>query len=198
MPKKKNHYIDNKKFYADIVEYKNRCREAEANGKPKPEIPLSCSKAIIDIATNVCKHPRFFNYSYKDEMISDAIFDCIKGFEVFDETRFKNPHAFFTQCCWNANRQRIKNERKQQYVKYKSFETDVILSSNANLIEFDSPLEQKSMYDNIAEYIENYERSEKERKIKRATKAREKREQSKLETYMETDDENTSDPEAEE
>ena len=35
---KKNHYIDNKEFYAAIIEYKKKVREAEALGESIPPV----------------------------------------------------------------------------------------------------------------------------------------------------------------
>ena len=36
MAKKKTHYLDNEKFFNEIVEYKKKCKIAEKEGKEKP------------------------------------------------------------------------------------------------------------------------------------------------------------------
>ena len=64
MAKKKNHYVDNEKFLAEIKEYKIKCKDAEAAGKEKPRVSEYIGKCIYLIAENLAHKPRFMNYSY--------------------------------------------------------------------------------------------------------------------------------------
>lgn len=115
----KNHYINNKKMYEAIKQYKEECRLAEEKGLPKPQIPNYLGDCIFMIAKKLSNSPNFFNYSYKDEMISDGYMNCIAYFDNFDPERFTNPFGYFTKIVYNAFRNRIKLEKKQQYFKYK-------------------------------------------------------------------------------
>lgn len=172
-----NHYVDNKKLYECIVEYKRKVKEAELNGKDKPSIPDYAGQAIYLIAENVTKrYHKFARYSYNDEMASDGIMNCIKYFDNFDETRFDNPHTYFTTICIQASIQRIKDEQKAQYVKYKSFVDEMVNPADPDVIFHENHgIITEEVYDNISEYIDDYERKQEENRIKRKQKLEEKR-----------------------
>jgi len=74
------------------------------------------------IATNVSMKPNFISYTFRDEMIGDAIENCCQYFDNFDPKRSKNPFAYFTQITWYAFLRRIHKEKKQLYAKYKAHE----------------------------------------------------------------------------
>lgn len=187
--KSPNQYVDNKKFLQVIKDYKLACRKADSEGRERPSIPDYAGECILKIATNLKNHRRFIMYSYKDEMASDAIVNCILYFDRFDENRFSNPHAYYTMVCWQAFIHRINGERKERYVLYKSFEREMIMSGDSERIRSESEgLLTEEMYDNIASYIEDFEKSEKEKKQKRTDKLREKKVKDSLELFF-VDDE---------
>lgn len=184
--KKKHNYVDNKKFYECIVNYKAKLKEARAAGKIDPQIPDYAGECIMKIAENLARHYRFSGYSFKDEMILEGIETCIKYFDRFDETKYNNPHTYFTTICWQANIQRINIERKNRYILYKSFEREIVHSENGErFLQENSDIIPEGMYDNIGEYIEVYEKQEEEKKQKRAEKLREKRVKDSLELFFE-------------
>lgn len=124
--KKPEHYVNNKEFYAAMVEYKIACRKAEAAGEIQPRIPNFIGMCIYKIATRLSNRPNFINYSYKDEMISDGIETSIVNIRSFDPDKYDNPFAYFTQIIFNAFIHRIQKEKKQQYIKYKSLEQAIL------------------------------------------------------------------------
>lgn len=190
--KPSKHYVDNKRFLACIIEYKQKLKNAREAGKPDPIIPDYAGECILKIAENLAnRHYSFSRYSYRDEMISDGIENCIKYFDRFDETKYSNPHTYFTTICWQANVQRINEEKKNKYIMYKSFEREMIHSSNSErFMQENSGLIDPEMYDNIAEYIESYEKKEAEKKEKRASKIKEKKVKDSLELFFGGDNEN--------
>ena len=117
-----NHYVDNKQMFECIVEYKAQCIVAKRKKVDKPPIPEYIGKCIIMISQRLSLKPNFINYSFRDEMISDGIENCISYFDNFDPARSTNPFAYFTQIIYYAFLRRILKERKQQYIKHKSFE----------------------------------------------------------------------------
>jgi hypothetical protein len=185
--KVKKNYVDNKKLYAAIVEYKEKVRLAEANGDIKPRISEYIGNCIRLIAENVAKrYYKFARYSYVDEMVGDAIINCIKYFDNFDETKYSNPHAYFTQICYQANVQRIKIEKRGQYIKYKTLEEEFILNGDPDIIFHEKTgLLQKEIYDNMSTYIENFERSEEEKKLERKKKVNDKKMKDSLDRFLE-------------
>ena len=115
--KKKVHYVDNKKFLAAIVERKVLLKEAEDEDDPKPQISNYLGECILKIANHLSYRPNFINYTYKEEMISDGIENCLQYIDNFDPEKSKNPFAYFTQIIYYAFIRRIAKEKKQQKIK---------------------------------------------------------------------------------
>jgi hypothetical protein len=121
MPKQ-NHYIDNKKFLAELVAHKKMVKKALKEAKPKPGVSNYIGQCFMDIANNLAKKPNFTNYTYKEEMVSDAIENCIMYATNFDPKKSQNPFAFFTQIIYYAFLRRIQKEKKQLFIKMRAFE----------------------------------------------------------------------------
>ena len=164
---KQKHYINNQDFLAALVEYKTKCVEAEAANKPKPTIPNYIGECWMKIAEGLSHKPNFINYTYRDEMVSDGIENCLMYFANFDPTKSSNPVAYFTQIIYFAFLRRIQKEKKQLYVKYKATEMYGILDEFEMLEGEDGSTRQFELYDNIAEFIGTYEDA---RKAKKAEK----------------------------
>lgn len=183
--KKKNHYVDNEKFLAEIKVYKQKCKDALLEGKEKPRISEYIGKCIYLIAENLSHKPRFMNYSFRDELVSDAIENCFLYFDNFDADKYSNPFAYFTQIIYYAFHRRIAKEEKNRYIIYKKFQESVLDTSDASLMvdADDNHIVSTTMYDNLNEFIKKFEVREAEKKEKR----KEKKEG--LEKFVENDDE---------
>lgn len=160
----KNHYINNSDFLAALVEYKKLSEESKLKNSPKPKIPDYIGECFLKLANNLSKKPNFCMYTYRDEMVSDAIENCIMYFENFDPDKSSNPFAYFTTVCWWAFVRRIDKEKKQQYVKYKAAENFGTLDEEELLELGDGTINQIQIYDNLYEFIEKYEIAVKEKK----------------------------------
>jgi hypothetical protein len=157
----KNHYIDNKLFFTEMVNYKKAVRKAKRLKEAKPKLPEYVGKCFMMIAENLSHKPNFLSYTFRDEMISDAIENCVMYADNFDPTKSKNPFAYFTQIVYYAFLRRIKREKQHLYIKYKSTEIVGVLDEYDQLESDDGHNRQFEMYDNIAEFIENFEKSQK-------------------------------------
>ena len=111
--KKKNNFIDNKEMYAAFVDYKAKVDEAKKNGEPKPQIPRYIAKCFLDIAEHLSMRPNFSNYMYRQDMVMDAVENCVVYCTNFDPEKSKNPFSYFTQVCWYAFIRRIGKEKRQ-------------------------------------------------------------------------------------
>ncbi len=120
------HYVNNKDFLQAIIERKELLAEAEAADEPKPQISKYLGSCILKIANHLSYRPNFINYTYREEMISDGIENCLQYIDKFDPEKSKNPFAYFTQIIYFAFIRRITKEKKQQSIKEKIFkELDV-------------------------------------------------------------------------
>jgi DNA-directed RNA polymerase specialized sigma24 family protein len=124
--KQQNHYVDNKKLFALMKQYRHDVGQAEAADDDKPMVPEYVGKCILMIANRLSMKPQFVNYSYREEMISDGIENCISYIDNFDPEKSENPFAYFTQIIYFAFLRRIAKEKKQMYVKHKMVEQSAV------------------------------------------------------------------------
>ena len=101
-----------------MVKFKSECEEAD-NVWERATFPEYIVNCILKIANGLSNRPNFINYTYKDEMISDGIENCLQYIYNFDPTKSKNPFAYFTQIIYYAFIRRIQKEKKQQHIKHK-------------------------------------------------------------------------------
>ena len=122
MRRPRKHYVNNKDLYEAMIKYKNSIEEAESEGRTPPRIPNYIGECFMMICNRLSTKPNFINYSYRDDMIADAIENCVAAAHRFDPAKSSNPFAYFTQIAWNAFIRKITKEKKQSYIKHKNFE----------------------------------------------------------------------------
>ena len=115
----KAHYVNNADFYEAIKEYHEKVQAAKEAGEEKPRVTNYLGDCILKIATHLSYKPNFINYSYREEMISDGLENCLQYFTNFDPNKSKNPFAYFTQIIYYAFLRRIAKEKKQTFIKNK-------------------------------------------------------------------------------
>ena len=96
--------------------------EAAAAGKIQPQVPNYIGDCFIKISTHLSYKSNFINYTFKDDMISDGIENCLTAVAKFDPSKSSNPFAYYTQIVYFAFIRRIQKEKKQQATKYKIIE----------------------------------------------------------------------------
>jgi hypothetical protein len=183
------HYVNNKEFLKAFIVYNAAYKEAKEQGKEPPKIPDYIGECFIKIAEKFSNHKSFIGYPYKDEMISDAIENCVQYAYDFDPNRGTNPFAYFTTVVWHAFVRRINKENKNKYIIYKSHQMKSFLfeselsensglssssmykgSSSASDLSVDGMASGKDLYDNITSFIDDYERKLREKKTKKKPK----------------------------
>ena len=117
--KKKEHYVNNKEFLAAMVEYKKLVTEAEDAGEEKPPVTNYIGECFLKIANHLSYRPNFINYTFRDDMISDGIENCLQYLDNFNPEKSNNPFAYFTQIIYYAFIRRIQKEKKQTKIKEK-------------------------------------------------------------------------------
>ena len=163
----KKHYVNNADFLTALTEYRSKCDVAKTEGKEDPRIPDYIGECFLKIAEHLSRKPNFVSYSFRDEMIADGIENCLMYFRNFDPAKSKNPFAYFTQIIYFAFLRRIMKENKQLYVKYKATQQFGIFDSGEMYEDAEGNMKQFELYDNISEFIENFEESrEKKKKVK--------------------------------
>lgn len=118
------HYVNNKEFSAAVVDYCKSVSEAKANKAILPIVPDYIAQCFLKIAEGLSHKSNFVRYTYREEMVMDAVENCLKAIENYNieaATRTGKPNAFayFTQITWYAFLRRIAKEKKQQDIKLK-------------------------------------------------------------------------------
>jgi len=118
------HYINNSEFSLAIVEYVKEVTIAKETEEKLPVVPDYIARSFLQIAENLSHKSNFIRYTYREEMVMDAVENCLKAIGNYNleaATRSGKPNAFayFTQITWYAFLRRIAKEKKQQDIKLK-------------------------------------------------------------------------------
>jgi hypothetical protein len=91
------------------------------------------AESIQQIAQRLSYAPNFINYTYKEEMIGDAIIKMIQALRAhkFDLSLGKNPFSYFTKIAFHAFCNRIKKEKKEMetILNYQESEIEKLISA---------------------------------------------------------------------
>jgi hypothetical protein len=106
-PKEKVHYVNSREFEEEIRAYYKSGLVTQKLGE-----------SLTKIAHGLSYAPNFINYSYKDDMIGDAV---VKMFSALRNKKFKldsgfSPFSYFTTIAFHAFINRIKKENKHHAV----------------------------------------------------------------------------------
>ena len=122
--KKSIHYVNNSDFSNAVVEYVERVEKARKEETKIPTVPDYVAQCFLRIAEGLSHKANFIRYTYREEMVMDAVENCLKAIgnynlEAATRTGKPNAFAYFTQITWYAFLRRITKEKKQQEIKLK-------------------------------------------------------------------------------
>lgn len=170
------HYVSNTDLLKALIDHRKALRVAKKEKVEPPILSEYVGTCFLKIAEHLSRKPNFMSYTFREDMISDAVENCIQYVNNFDPAKSKNPFAYFTQIIYFAFLRRISKEKKQLYVKYKATE-QLGLLQNSEVHDLDSlghgagrPFQ---VYENITDFIQTFEqgRKKKKRTKKASTKA---------------------------
>ena len=170
------HYVDNKVFLQAMKEWKEQCEEAEQTGEEKPRVSNYIGECFLKIATHLSYRPNFINYTYREEMISDGIENCLQYLDNFNPAKSNNPFAYFTQIIYYAFVRRIQKEKKQVTIKHK-----LIMDANYDDVSL-QPGDDSEFKNQFREFLQkNLKMEEQPQKVeKKKKKTRVRKSTSKL------------------
>ena len=119
---KKPHYVNNKEFLQAMKDWRNNVKKQKKQNKQPPPVTNYIGECFLKIANHLSYRPNFINYTYREEMISDGIENCLQYVHNFNPEKSDNPFAYFTQIIYYAFLRRIQKEKKQAHVKNKIIE----------------------------------------------------------------------------
>jgi hypothetical protein len=102
-PREKEHYVNGRDFEEEIRQYYKT-----------GFVTIKLGESINKIANGLSYAPNFINYSYKEDMVGDAI---VKMFSALKNQKFRldsgfSPFSYFTTIAFHAFINRIKKEKR--------------------------------------------------------------------------------------
>lgn len=160
MSKAPEHYVNNQEFFDALVAYRDVCVVAKQQGQSAPQIPEFIGECFLKIATHLSYKANFVNYTFREDMISDGVENCIVYMHNFDPDKSKNAFGYFTSVIFYAFVRRIQRERKHTYLRYKMIEQAVIhgdtqaTHAGGGQYHVDSAM---LSFDNVQEFIQRFD-----------------------------------------
>lgn len=117
-------------------------------GKFNPDlghITRTLSKMILMLADKFSKKSNFRGYSYREEMVSNALVHLSKSCLLFDEAKVGdqlNPFAYLTQICSNAFKAVLNNEKKARDLRDDILIAHGLAPSNTRQVELAEQLKE--------------------------------------------------------
>jgi hypothetical protein len=184
-PKEKPHYVNNRDFSEAVYNYAKKSLQCKADDVEVPVVTNYIAGCFIKIAEGLSHRPNFVRYTYREEMVMDAVENCLRAINNYNieaATRTGKPNAFsyFTQICYFAFIRRITKEKKQQDIKFRYIEK-MGVEDFVSMGMDDEGAEQTLQYvDSLRQRIDQVKT--KDAKIKEF--AKEEKEREKLELFM--------------
>ena len=101
--KKSEHYVNSKEFKAALVQYYD-----------DEDMTQYLGEVVYKISVGLSYAPNFINYTYKEDMIGDAVLKMLAAIreKKFDITSPFNPFSYYTTIAFHAFVNRIKKEKR--------------------------------------------------------------------------------------
>lgn len=112
-------YVSNVRLYQEYVDWYASIQAARDVGVKEPPIPAYIVESMMKIANRLTYKPNFINYTFKDDMVSDALYDCVRFAQKFNISKSENPFSYITTICFYAFLRRIDKEKTHTYIKAK-------------------------------------------------------------------------------
>jgi hypothetical protein len=104
--KKSTYYVTNKDLIPEMKKWKE-------TGEISPEL----GKMIMDISKNLSNKGSFAGYTWRRDMVAEAVLTCLKYGHNFDPDKSNNPFAYLTTICRNSFLTFIKKQKKHSVIK---------------------------------------------------------------------------------
>ena len=130
-----------------MIEYRKSVNKALKEKQEKPPVTNYIGSCFLKIANHLSYRPNFINYTFRDDMISDGIENCLQYLDNFNPKTSNNPFAYFTQIIYYAFIRRIQKEKKQTTIKHR-----IITESNYDDMTL-QPGEDREFTNQFTEYL---------------------------------------------
>jgi hypothetical protein len=102
-------------------------REALAEARAKGVLTERLAKGLMLIAEKYSRSPQYVGYSYREDMVAEAIAAEARAWDKFDPEKSDNPFAYFTTVCYRAFLKVLNEERKARDIR-----DELLIEAGAN------------------------------------------------------------------
>ena len=167
--KKSIHYVNNADFSTAVTDYVTILDQHKAKKTEPPKVPDYIAQSFLRIAEGLSHKSNFVRYTYREEMVMDAVENCLKAIANYNleaATRSGKPNAFsyFTQISWYAFLRRIAKEKKQQDIKAKYITQSGFEEFIANTDDKQTKLVAQRFVDKLRDRIDRVREADQEMK----------------------------------
>ncbi len=158
---KNRNYVDKEEFFNDMLDwldpwliskkdprFKKKLKAiVDKKGKfdkntwmkkiPLSPLPATIGTKIYEIVNRYSYRPNFINYTYKDKMVSEALFTCIRYANRFSPEISDNPFAYFTRIAWSSFLKCLNEEKKESMIKNELYNIDRMENNKINTTRLD-------------------------------------------------------------
>ena len=100
------YYVRNKDLIPEIQKFNESDQISEELGR-----------MLLLIAKNLSNKANFINYTWKEDMVQEAVLTCCKYLKNFDLEKSKNPFAYITTICSHAFVNYINKQKRHSAIK---------------------------------------------------------------------------------
>lgn len=129
-------YIDQEELQEHFVEW----LKADPDGQNMPD---EIGKAILLVTNNTIRRWNFSGYTqdWKEDMVDEAIWNCVKGCKGYQWWKYSNPHAYLTMVCFRSFTSIIKKRKREQERKFEMVVDEIdAISCSDQFAEIDPQL----------------------------------------------------------
>jgi len=159
--KKTEHYVNNREFTGAMTDWiillNKTKKEAEEQDIEyiRPKLTEYIASCFLKIATKYASRPNFSGYTYKEDMIGEAVYICLRYAHNFNPEKSNNAFSYFTQYCHNTFIQFIGKEKK-----FADFKFELVKDAEPKLAKND--FKNITLFDEDNTGIEDLEKQEEE------------------------------------
>jgi len=137
-------YVDNKRLTEELGDWAKVARTCIECGEKQPKLNDYIAECVYLICNNMSYKSSFINYTYKEDMIGDAIENCVRYIKNFNIDKNNNAFGYVSTIAYYAFVRRIKKENKR-HVNHLSYVRKVFSEDDIrNALDADNPNDIKS------------------------------------------------------
>lgn len=113
-----NKYLTNKEFLPEVVKYRETGVASEKFGE-----------MLLKLAWQISNKPSFIGYTWRCDMVSEAVYTCLKYGKKFnpEKQQYPNPFAYFTRIIINSFKAYLNDQKKHSNIKKECYNKKYII-----------------------------------------------------------------------